>query len=409
MKIMLLSDSPTLPTGYSNQSKQLTKYLLGKGHEIYWLANGYTGVSLDYIKLSDGTEIKCKIIGSQMGDQYFSKTITKHIREFKIDKLIILLDTFMLYPWFLNIDTAPAETYFWFPSDGGGGLPKACESILKKIDKPVAMSRFGQKQVKDYHNLEVDYIPHGLDINRFYPLEEEEKIKLKEKWNLKDKFVIGAVARNQPRKNLDRTIKAMRLIADKIPNAVLFLHLDPNDIANPNFNILSLVRRYNLENRVVFSGMEAHKGFDWNKMNEVYNLMDVFLLTTSGEGFGIPIIEAMACEVPVVITNYTTTQELVIENKSGEGIKLSGTEEIDLFKEKLQDYDFKVINGTLTGSWEVERGMCDIEDCSERIVKLYLNPDYRKELGENGRKAVLEKYDFELVGKSWENLLNGKN
>ena len=34
-------------------------------------------------------------------------------------------------------------------------------------------------------------------------------------------------------------------------------------------------------------------GFDWNQMNEVYNLMDVFFLSTSGEGFGVPTIEAM--------------------------------------------------------------------------------------------------------------------
>ena len=44
---------------------------------------------------------------------------------------------------------------------------------------------------------------------------------LRMKWNLHDKFVIGVVARNQPRKFLDRTLKAMNLIKDKIPNAIM--------------------------------------------------------------------------------------------------------------------------------------------------------------------------------------------
>ncbi len=46
---------------------------------------------------------------------------------------------------FMNIDTSPAKTFFYFPSDGGGGLPIGCEAILKKINVPIAMAKFGQK------------------------------------------------------------------------------------------------------------------------------------------------------------------------------------------------------------------------------------------------------------------------
>jgi len=46
----------------------------------------------------------------------------------------ILLDTFMLFPHLLNKDLSPAKTIFWYPSDGGAGMPKGCESILKKVD-----------------------------------------------------------------------------------------------------------------------------------------------------------------------------------------------------------------------------------------------------------------------------------
>lgn len=405
MKIVVLSDSVTICTGYRNQMTQLVRHLEKQGHEIFYMANGYTGSDIESLTLKGGEKFDYKIYGHSHTDQYFNQTMSKRLKEINADRFIILLDTFMLYPWFLNIDTAPAKTFFWFPSDGGGGLPKGCESILKKIDCPVAMAEFGAKQVKDYHNLDVKHIPHGVDSKAFYPLEKSEKEELRKKWGFTDKFVVGVVARNQPRKNLDRTIKTFRLVADKIPNAVLFLHLDPNDPAQPMFKIHSLITKYNLENRVVYSGMNAFNGFPQTEMNNVYNLMDCFFLSTSGEGFGIPIIEAMSCEVPVIATNYTTTPELVINNKAGLGVKLAGVGMIDLFAYHSKKYDEMCFPGTMTGSWEVERGQMDVNHAAEQIKKIYDNPEESKQMGLNGRNAVLTKYDFEIIGKQWDEVL----
>ena len=404
MRIAILTDSPFLPTGYSNAAKQLVKYLCENGHEVHYLAHAFTGVTLDHVKFEDGTEFNCKIHGQNMGDQYFHQSLSKKVKELKIDRLIILLDTFMLYPWFLTVDTSPAKTFFWYPSDGGAGLPKGCDQILKKINVPVGMAKFAQKQVKDYHGINAEYIPLGLDPKRFYPMSQKERNELRVKYGFKDKFVIGVVARNQPRKALDRTIKSMRLIADQIPNAILFLHLDPDDPAAP-WKIQELVKRYNLENRVVYSGMKAFKGIGWDKMNGIYNVMDCFLLTTTGEGFGIPLIEAMACEIPVVATDYTTTPELVLNNKAGLGINLAGTETIEMYKDNMKEYDLKALNGTMTGSWEVERGLCSITDCAKKVKQIHDDPEAAKLMGQNGRKAVLGNYTFDIVGKAWEKLL----
>jgi len=363
------------------------------------------GSEIENLKLEGGEEFNYKIYGHGPSDQYFNKTMSQKLKTIGADRFIILLDTFMLYPWFTQLDLSPAKTFFWFPSDGGGGLPKGCNQILRKVDVPIAMAEFGQKQVKDYHNLEVGHIPHCVDSTFFKPLNKEERSTLRKKMGIDDKFVIGVVARNQPRKNLDRTVKAMRLIADQIPNAILFLHLDPNDPAQPMWNIKELIKKFNLENRVVYSGMSAFNGFPQSEMNNVYNLMDCFLLTTSGEGFGVPIIEAMSCEVPVVATDYTTTPELVVKNNAGLGIKLSGVEELDLFALKSQDYDKACFNATQLGSWEVDRGLCDIENCAKQVKYLYDNPNEAMLMGVNGRNAVLAKYDVPVVMKQWDEVL----
>ena len=407
MKITILSDSPFLQTGYSNQAKLLCRYLRSKGHEIHFLANSYVGKTVDYAKLDDGTIFDYKIYGEMM-HSYFMNSIEEHLKIVRPDIFFILLDTFMLYPALLTKDLSPAKTIFWFPTDGGGGMPRGCEQILKKVDLPVAMSQFGQKQVKDYYNINTLHIPHGTEPDKFFRLSEQERTVLRQRVGLNDKFVIGVVARNQPRKMLDRTFKTMYYIKDKIPNAILFLHMDPRD-ASASFDMYSIIQKYNLENRVIFSGMKAHDGFGWNQMNEVYNLMDCMFLSTSGEGFGIPIIEAMACEVPVICTDYTKTPELIINNNAGLGINLSGVETIDMFKENSKDYDFKVFNGTLLGSWEVERGLMDIKDAANKIEYLSKNPDKCKEMGKNGRKAIEIYYDFDKhIGPAFEKLMEGK-
>ena len=405
MKVCILADSPFLPTGYSNQGKLLAKYLRKQGHEILYFAVAYNGTDISYSRLPDGTTFDFRIKG-EMQHSYFMNSIERELKEWKADILIIILDTFMLYPAILTKDLSPAKTIFWYPSDGGAGMPKGCEAVLKKMDKAVAYSKFSQKQVKDYYGIDTPYIPLGTEPNRFYKLSNEEKNKLKAKYGLIGKFVIGTVARNQPRKMLDRTFKAMYLIKDKIPNAVLFLHTDPNDPAQ-SFNMFELIKQYNLENRVCFSGMQAHKGFDWAQMNEVYNTMDIFFLSTSGEGWGIPIIEAMSCEIPVAVTDYTTTAEIVKSHNAGVGINLSGCEEVtneEFFKDQ-KAYDMKVMNGTLMGSWMVERGLMDIQDACDKIVYLYKNPEIMKQMGLNGRKAVENEYDYDKhTAKPFEDL-----
>lgn len=391
----------TALTGYATIARNILNGLANDyNFECHHFAHNFPGCKLPPgVMLEDGLKFNFWIHGST-GQQYYKDLMEPKLKQLQPDVFMILLDTFMLYPWLVEKDFTPARSVFYFPTDGGGGLPLGCESILKKVDAPICMSKFGQRQVKKAHNIDCGYIPHAVDQEIYKPMTPEERKKLRQSWNVDDKFVIGTVARNQGRKFLDRTIKMFRLIADKIPNAILFLHLDANDPAQV-FPVVEMIKRLNLENRVLFTGMNYWEGIPYKEMYKVYNLMDVFLLTTSGEGFGIPIIEAMACEVPVLATDYTTTKELVLENKAGLGINLVGTDEIENDSECTNI----VTNGTLTGSWMVERGICDIKDGVDKILRLFNNPDERRTFGLNGRRAVLKEYTWDVVIPQWKEVV----
>jgi glycosyltransferase involved in cell wall biosynthesis len=413
-KLFWLSDSITTTTGYSTISLNVLNGLVDKGWKVDMLAHNYIGQKLPPgLTLADGTKANFTIHGAGK-NQYGADLIVPKNQELKPNAFGILLDTFMMYPWLLTLNFAPAQSFFYFPSDGGCGMPLGCENILRKVNMPIAMSLFAQKQVKDYYNINVEYIPHAVDTNIFYPLSDEEKFKLKMKYGLYEKFVVGSVFRNQGRKMSDRIIKtlyAFKQFAKDRNDVILFLHTDAEDSAAV-FNIQQLIQRYNLENRVLFTGMKFYNSFTYKQLNEIYNLMDVFLLTTSGEGFGIPIIEAMACGVPPIVTDYTTTPELLkLNGICGRPIKLVNCEDIDMYNlmfEKnlnMKEIDNLQIRGTITGNWNVERAICDINDAAKGIEEYYLNKDLIKEHSKVGIEKVKKYYSWDIVIPQWDELL----
>ena len=384
-KILMLSDSPTTCTGYATIATNIMNGLAELGHECHYQAHNYVGQPVPPgMKFEDGKELKFTLYGSGK-EPYAKDVIVPRIRELKPDIFIVLLDTFMLYQQgFMALDFAPAKTIFYFPSDGGGGLPLRCEEILKKFHVPVAMAKFGQEQALTVHGLKTEYIPHAIDQNVYFPISKEQRKILKAKYGLQGKFVIGSVYRNQGRKMADRMFKAFAKFCKINADAILLCHTDPYDNA-ASFDTFQLIKRLGIENRVKFTGMNFFKGFDYKQMNEVYNVMDVFTLSTSGEGFGVPTIEAMGCGVPCVVTDFTTTHELLIENGVC-GLAVP-------------------ICADLTGSWNVERGIVDIDKLADAYQMMYDSPAMREEMGRIGVEKIDKFYNWNTVIKDWDKLV----
>jgi len=365
--------------------------------------------------LEGGEEINYNVLGSD-GSPYASGIIPEYFKKYKPDVFGVLLDTFMLMQAKITEWNVPAKSYFWFPSDGGW-FPKFCELVLKKIDYPVAMAKIGQDQVKRLYGINAHYIPHGVRTDWFYPLDAEKKLQLRYKYSvgqlfafknpimqpmnidLSDKFILGCVSRNQGRKNLPETIKAFCKFAQDKPNVLLVMHSDPVDGAAVS-DLQALADRYGQGHKVLWSGMRVSNPYPTSRMNELYNLFDAFFLTTSGEGFGIPFIESMACEVPVIATDFMTTKELITDHDAGWAIKLMG--------EDARPYppEEQLRNGTITGTWEVDRAFADFYHAVDCLNDAYNHRDKLARFGKNGRKAVLQEYDFnKCVGPKWHEFL----
>jgi glycosyltransferase involved in cell wall biosynthesis len=335
-------------------------------------------------------------------DKTQKENYTGYIYDFTVGNGEMFLDafgmvacgnSFMLFDWVLKIDFTPSKFIFYFPSDGEYTLPARCEEVIKKANVPVAMSKFAQEQVRREYGLDVDYIPHGVPTDFYYPANLDRKQALREKWSrlwnidLRDKFVILFVGRNQGRKALPELMKIIGKFYKMHKDIVFIIHADPEDNAGiqPAFSIFDLLKRNKIEGITRFTGMKFWWGFPEEDLREIYQISDVHASSTTGEGWGITTTESMSCGVPNIITDFTTTKEILEDGKFGIPVP---------------------VKMTITGTWAVERAFIDIDKFVEGLETLYKDENLRKSMGRLSREKVVREYDLErTVFPQWNKLL----
>ena len=156
-------------------------------------------------------------------------------------------------------------------------------------------------------------------------------------------------------------VKAFASLCATIDNLHLYLHMDPCDVG---YDIVTLLRRYRLEGHADVSGPDfsLRQALEDEQLNRLYNLFDLTVLASMGEGFGLPILESFAAGVPVVATDYSACSELV--RGRGELVRILTT--------------------TTVGANLIEHAVIDVEDLAASIEKLYRNPDLCRQYAEAG-------------------------
>jgi glycosyltransferase involved in cell wall biosynthesis len=144
--------------------------------------------------------------------------------------------------------------------------------------------------------------------------------------------------------------------------------------------------------------------------------MDVFVLPTAGEGFGIPTLEAMSCGVPICVTNYTTSYELIkCEDAANEEVPMFplGGEPNDPNpngRDHLEETDF-CDRGILIPYkdmwWDTparaapQRAIASENAICEALDYYFNNPEKRIAAGKAGRLHAKKYYSWEVIGKKW--------
>ena len=164
-------------------------------------------------------------------------------------------------------------------------------------------------------------------LKDFYPIQDKEAvIELRNNfWDKhKDKFVFINVNRNQPRKDLFRTLLAFKKLLDRRrakgkDDVYLYMHCN---IFDSGLNLLDMSKQIGLVEGDEFAHPDPKQfnvshGYPVEVLNHMYNASNCLISTTLGEGWGLSLTEAMAVKLPVIAPDHTSISEILGKTSNG--------------------------------------------------------------------------------------------
>ncbi len=302
-KLIWHSNSPTTGTGYGTQTAMFARKLA----DHYDLAiSAFYGVEGGVIPWHG-----IPILPAANPSGYGNDTIREHLKVFGDgDAMVVTL----MDVWVLEASVwAGLNVASWVPVDHEPA-PKPVVDFFRQTDAvPIAMARFGERMLKD-QGLDPLYVPHGVNTEAYRP---HDKAKSREQLGLpNDAFIVGMVAANKgnpSRKCFAEALTAFKAFKDTHDEAKLFLYTEATGRFG-GVNLPQLIHNLDLEpESVIFSDQyrAVHFPHTAEKMGEIMSSFDVLLAPSAGEGFGIPVVEAQACGVPVIVSDFSAQPELV--------------------------------------------------------------------------------------------------
>lgn len=299
-----MSNAPWTRSGYAEQTAIFTRRLRALGHDISLIANW--GLH-ETITSWEGFTVY------PADSTWGNSTIDVYAKHSEAELVITLCDAWVLHP-----DEWPeVNMAVWAPVDHCPIPPKVLKSLMPPNITPIAMSRFGEKQMQDF-KLDPLYIPHGYDPQTFRPM-PEIRDKVRDTMGIpRDAFLVGMVAANNGRivcrKAFPQAFHAFANFRKEHPDAYLYCHTNPMVGSDSGIGIdLDKMRKVVgiPEDRIMFPTREAQLiGMNAKVLAQIYQAFDVLMLPSMGEGFGVPLIEAQASGCPVITSNHSAMAEL---------------------------------------------------------------------------------------------------
>jgi glycosyltransferase involved in cell wall biosynthesis len=144
-------------------------------------------------------------------------------------------------------------------------------------------------------------IHNGFDPDVFRPVRDPERLRAaRERYKLPEKFILWA-GQIESRKNVARLLQAFARIKDAVPHSLVMAGAQRWSSSTE----LGAIHELGIAERVIFPGWVTH-----GDLPAVYCLADLFAFPSLYEGFGIPLLEAMACGCPIVTANTCAPPEV---------------------------------------------------------------------------------------------------
>ena len=241
------------------------------------------------------------------------------------------------------------------------------------LDNAAALHAVSMLEANEFQQLgfcaPVCIIPNGVASSLLGDFQSKETARSRFGLKAEEKVVLF-LGRLHPIKGLDLLTASFAQVLQHLPEARLILAGPPAPTA-PTYarEVKRMVESQGIKEHTILTG-ELRGEAKWL----AYRAADVFVLPSRSENFGIAVAEAMACGVPVVVSNQTPWQDVETHN---------------------------------AGCWvELKR-----EEIAKHIIEILEQVELARKMGENGRDLVRKKYTWDRIAKRmlrvYENIVAG--
>lgn len=228
---------------------------------------------------------------------------------------------------------------------------------LNKADYVFSTSNHMAAETHKYTSKTINVIPFGIDINKFKPFEVDSVFD-------SDDIVIGTAKLLEPNYGIENLIASFSQLRKRIPGKSIKLLIVGGGSLYNNFS--KLISELKIENDVILTGRKPY-----TEIPKYYNMIDIAVLPSINESFGVSALEASSCGKPVVVTNVGGLPEIIVNGLTGIIIEPNNTISLtDALEKLVLDDELRLKMGRYGRERAVE--YFDIDKTTEKMIKFYI-------------------------------------
>jgi len=207
--------------------------------------------------------------------------------------------------YFNRVSSAPTKAFFILIKKIAFECSDLIFSQNKEDIKTLVEGKIAEQE-------KIEYLGNGVDIKKFNSERFSNDFILAKKKELginPDYKIIGVIGRLVKEKGYLELFEAFKSILEKFPKTILLI-IGPEEPEKKDAIKPSIVKNYGIEKNIIFLGERTDT-------DELYSLMDIFVLASHREGFPRTVIEAMAMKRKIIATDIRGCREAIENEKTG--------------------------------------------------------------------------------------------
>ncbi len=294
----------------------------------------------------------------------------------------------------------------WLVADG---FIANYQNVLNKLPLILVTSQW----VKDMYvrdgicgdNIEV--LPVGFDTQAFIPFSKMDPkiIAVREAFKIKpNQIMILTIGGDAASKGGQEVMKALAMIQDEIPDWVYICKVWPQArTTSQSSTDMNLASDLGIDNKVIFQTNTISRNF----IPYLIGACDIYAAPSRIEGFGMPQVEACACEKPVISIKAMGPLDTMIHGETA--LLADVAEEICITETTLGlESGFSEGKKIFFDKPRIVDYRASISDIAEYLKMLMNDKSLREKLGKAARKRVVEHYDYRVVAGNFIKIVSGK-